>query len=94
MLAKARRATVTAGDIADDMYKRRALDKETWLGMKRSPKAAQKIDMYTIVSEFQKGWTKYARQVSMYESEEEYLKDIEAQHTMGQLMRGGKRALV
>lgn len=94
MLVKARMATVTAEDLADDMLKRRVLDKKTWLGMKRSPKAAQKIDMYTILGTFQKGWTEFARPVSTYESEDEYLQDVGPQYEAKKLMRGGKRALV
>lgn len=94
MLVKAKKVTVTAGSFANDMYKRRALDEEAWLGMKRSPKVAQKIDMYTILSTFQKGWTEFARPVSTYESEDEYLLDIGPQYEAKKLMRGGKRALV
>lgn len=94
MLVKAKKVTVTAGSFANDMYKRGQVSKTVWDGMKRSPKAAQKIDMYTILGTFQKGWTEFARPVSTYESEDEYLQDVGPQYEAKKLMRGGKRALV
>ena len=93
MLTEARRATVTAGDLATDMYHRRLITKDQHEVLIRSPKAARKIDMYTIVPEYIQGWSKYAREVDAYESEAEYVSDIENDYTLGDVMNGGKKAL-
>ena len=92
MLTEARRATVTAGDLADDMLYRRLITKDQHKILVRSPKAARKIDMYTIVPEYIHGWSKYAREVDAYESEAAYVSEIENDYALGS-MNGGKGAL-
>lgn len=93
MLTEARRVSVRADYYANDLMHRRVITKEQYGLLKRSPKAAQKIDLYTVVPEVVRGWTKYAREVSLYDSEAEYASDIAAEYTVKQVMRGGKNAL-
>lgn len=93
MLTEARRATVTAGDLATDMLRRKLITKDQHEVLIRSPKAARKIDMYTIVPEYIHGWSKYAREVDAYESEAAYVSEIENDYALGDVMNGGKKAL-
>ena len=88
-----RRVTVTGAEFAKDLRRRGQLTNEQYGRMVRSPKAATKIDMYTLVPEFIRGWTKYAREVSQYESEAAFVQDVGSEYTVKQLMRGGKNAL-
>lgn len=93
MLTEARMVSVSGKDIARDMYRRREITKEKYQVLMMSPKAAKKVDLYTIIPETISGWTKYAREVSVYESEAEYINDIATEYTVRDLIGGGKGAL-
>ena len=93
MLTEVYRTEVSGADLATDMYHRRLISKDQHEVLIRSPKAARKIDMYTIVPEYIHGWSKYAREVDAYESEAEYVNDIATEYTVKDLIGGGKGAL-
>lgn len=87
MLTEVRKITVTGFDVAKDLCDRKQISKGQFAALKRKPEASKKIDMYTVLPEFVKGWTKYAREVSVYESVEQYVADIEGEYTYKHYMR-------
>ena len=93
MLTEVYRTEVSGADLATDMYHRRLISKDQHEVLIRSPKAARKIDMYTIIPEYIQGWSKYAREVDAYESEAAYVSEIENDYALGDVMNGGKKAL-
>ena len=88
-----RRVTVTGAEFALDLRRRGQLTKEQYGFLRRSPEAAKKIDVYTLLPEYIRGWTKYAREVSMYESEAAYVREIGREYTVKGVMGGGRNAI-
>lgn len=87
MLTEARRVQVSGAEIALDMYKRKQISKERFGVLKASPRAAVKVDMYTVIPETVVGWTKYARPADTYENQEQYVSDIETEYVTRHYMR-------
>lgn len=87
MLTEVRKVKVSGAEIALDMYKRKQISKEKFGVLKASPRAAVKVDMYTVIPETVIGWTKYARPADIYENQEQYVSDIEVEYTTRNYMR-------
>lgn len=87
MLSEARVITVTGFDVAKDLCKRKQITVSQLKVLRRKPEAAKKIDMYTVLPEFVVGWTKYAREASLYESPAQYISDIESEYVYRHYMK-------
>lgn len=87
MLTEVRKIQVTGADVAADLLARKQITQEQFRVLKRKPEAARKIDMYTVLPEFVRGWTKYARPAEIYETEAQYVADVESEYTYRHYMK-------